>query len=437
MTVTAKFGGSSLADAEQFKKGLSILQSDPARRYVVDSAPGKRWTDEEKITDLLYRTHRLFQEGGDWQAPFSRIEERFLSIERQLCLPLQMEAALRHIQNRLCQGASAAYMASRGEYLTARLLAAATGFPFVDAGELIRFHEDGSLNDSATQKASSALKAYPCAVIPGFYGTYPDGEICTFSRGGSDITGSLVARAVQAEVYENWTDVDGILMADPRLVATPPILPAVSYGELRELSYMGASVLHEDAIFPVQRARIPIHVRNTNHPDRSGTWIVNDGALSSSLRTGAVTGIAGKRGFTAITLTKDGLRRHRDFAARLLNILLRYDIAVESMPSGIDNISVILHDSDIRGKMDALYHDIKEELQPDTLEIASCIALIATVGKGMARNPGIAARLLKAVAQAGVNVRILDQGPSEMNIIVGVEQRDFETAYRAIYSAFC
>lgn len=348
-----------------------------------------------------------------------------------------VEEALGEMQTQLQKGASAAYMASRGEYLSARLLAAYMDFPFVDAASCIRFSHKGQPDDKGTQLASAFLRELPCAVIPGFYGADEEGEIHTFTRGGSDVTGALVARAVGAEVYENWTDVDGFLMADPRIVSNPPIMETVSYAELRELSYMGASVLHEDAIFPVQKARIPIHVCNTNRPEQPGTWIVNDSRLLAAQRTSPVTGIAGKRGFTVITLTRDNLSRQKGYAARLLDILYRYDISVESMPSGIDNMSVILHDHELKGKMDAVYHDIREELRPDTVEIASCIALIATVGKGMARHVGIAAKVMGALSQAGVNVRILDQGPSEFNIIVGVEQRDFETAYRAIYSAFC
>lgn len=437
MILAAKFGGSSLADAEQFKKVRGILEKDSARRFVVVSAPGRRQPDEEKVTDLLYLVHRRFQAGEDWQTPFTLLSQRFISIERELELAPMVEEALGKIQTQLQEGASAAYMASRGEYLSARLLAAYMGFPFVDAASCIRFTAKGQPDDRGTEIASAFLKELPCAVIPGFYGADEAGEIHTFTRGGSDVTGALVARAVGAEVYENWTDVDGFLMADPRIVSNPPIMETVSYAELRELSYMGASVLHEDAIFPVQRARIPIHVCNTNRPEQPGTWIVNDSRLLAARRTSPVTGIAGKRGFTVITLTKDNLSRQKGYAARLLDILYRYDISVESMPSGIDNMSVILHDDEVRGKMDAVYHDIREELRPDTVEIASCIALIATVGKGMARHVGIAARVLEALARAGVNVRILDQDPSEFNIIVGVEQRDFETAYRAIYSAFC
>lgn len=436
MIKVAKFGGSSLADAGQFNKVKALIEADSSRRFVVVSAPGKRFPSDEKVTDLLYSIHRAYVEQKDWLSPLQAVRERFLSIEQALALPPITHAVIEEVAERLQQGASASYMASRGEYLSARLLSAYLGLPFIDAADCVRFQEQGGFCEDATKEACKLLLQRGQGVIPGFYGSDKKGEIVTFDRGGSDISGAIVAKAVQAEVYENWTDVDGILMADPRIVSSPRIIDTVSYGELRELSYMGASVLHQDAIYPVQQARIPIHVRNTNKPELPGTWIVNDGDLLHAKRTGPVTGIAGKRGFTVITLNKDNLHKRIGFAAGLLNILLRYGIAVESMPSGIDNMSVILHDSDIKGKMDAVYHDIREELQPDTLEIASCIALIATVGKGMARNVGVASKLTEAVARAGVNIRLIDQGPSEMNIIVGVEQRDFETACRAIYEAF-
>ena len=275
------------------------------------------------------------------------------------------------------------------------------------------------------------------AVIPGFYGATPDGAVRTFSRGGSEITGAIIARMVKASEYENWTDVDGFMMADPRIVPEARTMHAVSYEELRELSYMGATVLHEESVFPVRQARIPVHVLNTNRPEGGGTWIVNEGTLMKEHRHGIVAGIAGRRGFTMITLTKDNLHKQPGFAYNLLKILDRHDITAESMPSGIDNLTVILNDTDIQGKMDQLYHEIRTELKPDTVEIASSIALIATVGHGMARTLGVAARLFTALHEAGVSSRIIDQSPKEMNLIVGVDQRDFENAVRAIYRAFC
>ena len=439
MIKTVKFGGSSLSDAGQFKKVAAIVRSDPERRFVVVSAPGKRFSGDDKITDLLYRCAALAGRREDFSAPFGQIRDRYLSIERDLGLEqAHMGPALDEIEAALRTGrASRDFVASRGEYLCARLMGAYLGAPMVDAAQLIRFKEDGTLDMERTACYCAPLKDLPLAVIPGFYGTMPDGSIRTFSRGGSDITGAIIARAVGASEYENWTDVDGFMMADPRIVPEARIMHAVSYTELRELSYMGASVLHEESIFPVREARIPIHVRNTNHPEAGGTWIVNEGTLMKEHRHGLVAGISGRKGFTMITLTKENLHKQVGFGYGLLKILDRHDISFESMPCGIDNLTVVLNDADIKGKMDQLYHEIRTELKPDTVEIASSIALIATVGHGMARTLGVAARLFTALSEAGVSSRIIDQSPKEMNLIVGVDQRDFETAVRAIYRAFC
>ena len=439
MIKTAKFGGSSLSDAGQFQKVAAIVRGDPARRFVVVSAPGKRFSGDDKITDLLYRCAALAGRREDFSAPFGQIRDRYLSIERDLGLEqAHMGPALDEIEAALRTGrASRDFVASRGEYLCARLMGAYLGAPMVDAAQLIRFKEDGTLDMERTACYCAPLKDLPLAVIPGFYGTMPDGSIRTFSRGGSDITGAIIARAVGASEYENWTDVDGFMMADPRIVPEARIMHAVSYTELRELSYMGASVLHEESIFPVREARIPIHVRNTNHPEAGGTWIVNEGTLMKEHRHGLVAGISGRKGFTMITLTKENLHKQVGFGYGLLKILDRHDISFESMPCGIDNLTVVLNDADIKGKMDQLYHEIRTELKPDTVEIASSIALIATVGHGMARTLGVAARLFTALSEAGVSSRIIDQSPKEMNLIVGVDQRDFETAVRAIYRAFC
>ena len=439
MIKTAKFGGSSLSDAGQFQKVAAIVRGDPARRFVVVSAPGKRFSGDDKITDLLYRCAALAGRREDFSAPFGQIRDRYLSIERDLGLEqAHMGPALDEIEAALRTGrASRDFVASRGEYLCARLMGAYLGAPMVDAAQLIRFKEDGTLDMERTACYCAPLKDLPLAVIPGFYGTMPDGSIRTFSRGGSDITGAIIARAVGASEYENWTDVDGFMMADPRIVPEARVMHAVSYTELRELSYMGASVLHEESIFPVREARIPIHVRNTNHPEAGGTWIVNEGTLMKDHRHGLVAGISGRKGFTMITLTKENLHKQVGFGYGLLKILDRHDISFESMPCGIDNLTVVLNDADIKGKMDQLYHEIRTELKPDTVEIASSIALIATVGHGMARTLGVAARLFTALSEAGVSSRIIDQSPKEMNLIVGVDQRDFETAVRAIYRAFC
>lgn len=435
MLKVLKFGGSSLASAAQFKKVKAIVTAEPERRYVVVSAPGKRFDGDDKITDLLYRLHAERTAEEDYSETWEKISGRFLSIEEELHLPSRMAEELQIIYQNLLTGCSVDYIASRGEYLSAVLMSEYLSFPFIDAAKLFRFSKEGQLDDAVTQQTSALLNELPCAVVPGFYGAKADGSVKTFSRGGSDITGSLVARAVHADVYENWTDVDGFLMADPRIVKNPRRIDTISYLELRELSYMGASVLHEESIFPVKQARIPIHVLNTNNPAAPGTWIVNSG-MTSALRHGTVTGIAGTKGFTVITLTKANLHRELGFAATVLNILVKHGIQLESLPSGIDTMSIILRDCDIKGRMDAVYHDIREQLRPDTVEIASCISLIATVGHGMARQRGTATKLFSALSDAGVNIRIIDQGTTEMNIIVGVEQRDFEKAIRAIYAAF-
>lgn len=436
MLKALKFGGTSLADAAQFRKVKDIVLADPSRRFVVVSAPGKRTKDDEKITDLLLRTWDLRQRGEDYREPWKTVSERFLAIEEELRLPRHMHTELAVIEKKLLAGCSRAYMASRGEFLSAVLMSEFLSFPFADAAKYFRFHDDGTLDDETTKIISEDLGRLSCAVIPGFYGATASGEIKTFSRGGSDVSGALTARAVHANVYENWTDVDGFLMADPRIVKKPKRISILSYPELRELSYMGASVLHEDSIFPVKQARIPIHVMNTNNPSAPGTRIVNPAELAQSGRHGTVTGIAGTRGFVIITLTKANLHHQVGFAATVLNILVKYNINLESLPSGIDTMSIILREEDVHGHMDALYHDIREQLKPDTITVSSCIALIAVVGRGMARNRGTSGRLFDALGAAGVNVRIIDQGPSEMNIIVGVEQVDFEDAIRAIYNAF-
>ena len=439
MVKTAKFGGSSLSDADQFRKVAAILQADPTRRFVVVSAPGKRFSGDDKITDLLYKCADLSSRREDFSPAFDPIRERFLSIERDLSIEsAHISEALDEIEAELGTGwASRDYVASRGEYLCAKLMGAYLHVPMVDAARLIRFTEDGELDMETTACYCAPLKDLPRAVIPGFYGAMPDGSIRTFSRGGSDITGAIIARAVGADEYENWTDVDGFMMADPRIVPEARTMHAVSYEELRELSYMGASVLHEESIFPVREARIPIHVRNTNHPEASGTWIVNEGTLMKEHRHGLVAGISGRKGFTMITLTKENLHKQVGFGYGLLKILDRHNISFETMPCGIDVLTVVLNDADIKGKMDILYHEIRTELKPDTVEIASSIALIATVGRGMARTVGVAARLFTALSEAGISSRIIDQSPKEMNLIVGVDQRDFEGAVRAIYRAFC
>lgn len=436
MKKTVKFGGSSLASAEQFQKVKSIIECDGARRYVVVSAPGKRFAGDDKITDLLYRCQALAASGKPFQNEFQKIADRFIGIRDGLDLKLPIEAELFEIRSLIAGGTTADFAASRGEYLNARLLAAYLGFDFLDAAEFIRFRDDGTFDDELTQQRSRMLETRGPCVIPGFYGRRRDGSIRTFSRGGSDITGAIVARGSKSDVYENWTDVSGFLMTDPRIVPDAKTIETVTYSELRELSYMGATVLHEDSIFPVRRARIPIHVLNTNDPNAKGTMIVPDSMATDRERQRPLTGIAGRRGYTVITLTKDNLHKEPGFSYRLLGILARNGIAAERMPSGIDTVSLVIDDKRLSGKMDQLYHDIMVECSPDTVEIASCIALIASVGIGMVRNKDVAAKLFTALSNADVNARLIDQDSNEMNIIVGVEQRDFERAVSAIYHAF-
>lgn len=436
MVKTVKFGGSSLASAEQFKKVKAILSRDADRRYVVVSAPGKRFPGDDKITDLLYRCQALRAQGLSFDAEYRKIAERFIAIRDGLGLNLCIEAELDEIRSRIEAGTTPDFAASRGEYLNAKLLSACLGFDFLDATELIRFRDDGTFDDDATALRADVLTAHEKAVIPGFYGRMRNGFIRTFSRGGSDITGAIVAKLSESDVYENWTDVSGFLMTDPRIVPDAKVIETVTYSELRELSYMGATVLHEDSIFPVRKARIPIHVRNTNDPDAKGTMIVPDSMATDKEHTRALTGIAGRRGYTVITLTKDNLHNEPGFSYRLMGILARNGISAERMPSGIDTVSLVIDDKRLIGKMDQLYHDIMIECSPDTVEIASCIALIASVGIGMVRNPGVAAKLFTALSDAEVNARLIDQDSNEMNIIVGVEQRDFERAVEAIYRAF-
>lgn len=431
--IMTKFGGSSLADAVQFNKVKAIIESNGERCFVVVSAPGRSEHHSEKITDMLIGCHKYRSNGRDYSSLFGRIRDRFLSIEADLGLNAGMEAELNAIELAIAKGASLDYTASRGEYLTALLLAKHLGFGFIDPSELIAFHDDGTYDDETTQLWCASLQNRTKLVIPGFYGRKRDGSIKTFSRGGSDISGAIIARAVNADIYENWTDVDGFMMADPRIVKNPKTIAEITYSELRELSYMGATVLHEDSVFPVRKARIPIHIKNTNKPQCQGTRIVPDGTPRLQ---GGVTGISGRTGFTIITVTKDNMHKEVGFGYRLLRVLSHNNISFENCPSGIDTMSLVIDDAYLKGKLDNVINDIRRDCEPNTIEVSSQIALIATVGKGMVRSMGVSAKLFQALHNADVNVRIIDQGSSEMNIIVGVEQQDFADAVRALYNAF-
>jgi aspartate kinase len=431
--VVCKFGGSSVADAERIRNILSVVQLDPRRRFVVVSAPGKRSKADKKITDLLYLCHNLAGQDLDIEEPFHLIRERYLEIARDLEVGLDVEKLLGDLDKEIRAGASPDFVASRGEYLCARIVADFLQGQFVEAADHITIDGEGLVMEGSYKKLAAALSGEGIYVIPGFYGASPEGEVRTFSRGGSDITGAITARAVGAVVYENWTDVSGFLMSDPNLVVNPKPMRTVTYREIRELAYMGANVFHEDAIFPVSRERIPINIRNIHYPKDPGTVIVDQ----RDTKDRVVVGIAGKTGFSIIFVEKLLMNRQVGFGRRLFSILEAYGISFEHAPSGIDTMSIVVADSQLKGKKERVLEDIKKQLEPDRVDISSGFALIATVGEGMAYRPGIAARLFAALANAGINIRVIDQGSSEINIIVGVETADFENAVRAIYQAFC
>ena len=431
----AKFGGSSVADALQIGKIKNIIENDADIHYVVVSAPGKRFSDDSKVTDLLYLCKAHIEHNLPYQQIFQVICDRFMAVEVNLGVSVGLKEEFEEIRKNLEAGASADYIASRGEHLNAMLIAAYLGFDFVDSSRIIRFDEKGRFMEDLTNKEiAEELKKHEKAVIPGFYGARVDGTIKTFSRGGSDITGALVARAVGADVYENWTDVSGFLMADPRIVDDPKPISTVSYKELRELSYMGASVLHEDAIYPARIANIPINIRNTNEPENPGTMIT---AEPAKLEEGQIiAGIAGSKDFTVITMYKALLSSERGFIRKMSGVLEDFDIPIEHIPSGVDTLSVVISNKQLGGKLEDVLDEFERQLKPDHLEVSDDIALIATVGAGMSLRTGVSAKLFTALAEEKVNIRMIDQGSSEMNIIVGVENRDFEKAIKAIYGAF-
>lgn len=433
--IVAKFGGSSLADSKQFSKVKDIISSNDKRKYIIPSAPGKRHSKDHKVTDLLYMCHQLASHGLGFDEVYSIIEKRYTDICQELGLDININAALNNIKEEIAKGASKDYAASRGEYLNAIILSHYLDFEFIDATELIVFHKNGQFDSERTQeKVQSRLAGASRAIIPGFYGAMQNGEIKTFSRGGSDITGSIIARGIDAELYENWTDVSGFLMADPRIVKNPKPIEKITYKELRELSYMGAPVLHEEAIFPVKKAGIPINIKNTNCPEDSGTMIVND--LSPVSYSKTITGIAGKKDFTVISIEKTLMGLEKGFFRKLISVLETNDIAIEHMPSSIDSISLIVSDSELNSKLEKVIEEIRIYCNPDSIICYPNMALIAVVGRGMINTKGISAKVFTALAKSGINVRMITQGSSELNIIVGIENADFEKAIAAIYEAF-
>ena len=432
--VVAKFGGSSLADASQFRKVKAIIDADPNRVFVVPSAPGRRYYTDDKITDLLYLVQQKVTANELIGEIFDRIIERYVDIAFELDLKIDILSQLTIVRDNILAGASADYAASRGEYLNALLLAEYLKFDFIDATDVICFDEKGKFDSEKTQEiCSKRLKKYSHAVIPGFYGAIPDGKIKTFSRGGSDISGAIIARACMADLYENWTDVSGMLMADPRVVPNPAAIKTITYTELRELAYMGAAVLHDESIFPVRQACIPINVRNTNAIADAGTMIVPEAADYTDL---TITGIAGRKGFTIIALEKDKMNAEVGFAYKVLKVLADHGVSMEHMPSGIDTLSVVIADTQLHEKRQQVVDDLVRICEPDSLEIQDSMALIAVVGRGMINKVGTSAKVFSALAKSGVNVRMIDQGSSEINIIIGVENHEFNTAVNAIYRAF-
>lgn len=434
MKKVVKFGGSSLANAEQFMKVGSIIMEDGARRYVVPSAPGKRYSSDTKVTDMLYACYGAAVNGEDFTEQLAEIKERYQEIIDGLSLTFSLDDDFETIRENFSNKAGENYAASRGEYLNGKIMAAYLGFNFVDAAEVVRFDDDGSFNAEITNELlSKKLETMQTAVIPGFYGAKESGEVVTFSRGGSDITGSLVALAVGADLYENWTDVSGFLIADPRIVKNPKSIETITYKELRELSYMGASVLHEDAIFPVRKAGIPINIRNTNKPADKGTLIVESTCRQPKY---TITGIAGTDGFAAITVEKAMMNSEIGFCRKVLEVFEKNGVSIEHMPSGIDTMSIFVNKDTFEEKEQKILSDINKAVNPDHIELESDLALIAVVGRGMKSTRGTAGRIFSALAHAHINVKMIDQGSSELNIIIGVKHEDFKAAIRALYEIF-
>lgn len=434
MLKVVKFGGSSLASAEQFQKVGNIIRADQDRRFVVPSAPGKRFDGDTKVTDMLYGCYAAAEAGEDFSDKLKAIRARYDEIIQGLGLELSLDDEFAVIAENFAAKAGSDYAASRGEFLNGKVMAAYLGYEFIDAASVILFDEDGSFAaDETNKRMAKRLASCENAVIPGFYGAYADGRVKTFSRGGSDITGSIVARALKADLYENWTDVSGFLVTDPRIVEDPAVVEMITYRELRELSYMGASVLHEEAIFPVRKAGIPINIKNTNHPENPGTMIV---ATTSKRSKYTITGIAGKKGFVAVTIDKDMMNSEIGFCRKVLSVFEENQISIEHMPSGIDTMCVLVHQDEFQEYEQVVLSGIQRAVEPDAIEVVPDLALIAVVGRGMKETRGTAGRIFSALAHAKINCRMIDQGSSELNIIIGVSNDDFEKAIKSIYDIF-
>mgnify|MGYP003297728849 FL=1 len=434
MKKVVKFGGSSLASAEQFKKVGDIIRAEESRRYVVPSAPGKRFSADTKVTDMLYQCYGAAEDEKDFSAQLEAIKARYNEIIEGLELDLSLDNEFKVIKENFAKQAGSDYAASRGEYLNGIIMANYLGYEFIDAADVIFFDEEGRFDDVKTNEILSAkLAQIERAVIPGFYGAMPDGSIKTFSRGGSDLTGSIVAKAAGVDLYENWTDVSGFMIADPRIINNPKTIEAITYKELRELSYMGATVLHEDAIFPIRKEGIPINIRNTNAPEDNGTLIVEATCRHPKY---TITGIAGKQGFASITIEKAMMNSEVGFCRKVLQVFEDNGISIEHMPSGIDTMTVFVHQSEFEEKEQKVLAGIHQAVQPDNIELESDLSLIAIVGRGMRSKRGTSGRVFSALAHSHVNVKMIDQGSSELNIVVGVRNHDFENAIKALYDIF-
>ena len=434
MKKVVKFGGSSLASARQFKKVGDIIRADKTRRYVIPSAPGKRNSKDTKVTDMLYECYAAASAGASYKKILEAIKARYQEIIDGLELNLNLDHEFATIEENFVKGIGKDYAASRGEYLNGIVMANYLGYEFIDAAEVIFFDEHGNFEAELTNKElSERLEHVDRAVIPGFYGSKHDGTIKTFSRGGSDVTGSIVARAIHADLYENWTDVSGFLVTDPHIVENPEVIETITYKELRELAYMGAGVLHEDAIFPVRKEGIPINIRNTNRPEDKGTLIVESTCRKPRY---TITGIAGRKGFCAINIEKAMMNSEVGFGRKVLGVFEKYGISFEHMPSGIDTMTIMVHQDEFEEYEQSVIAGIHRAVEPDLVDLEADLALIAVVGRGMKGTRGTVGRIFSALAHARINVKMIDQGSSELNIIIGVKNSDFETAIKAIYDIF-
>ena len=437
MLKVLKFGGSSMADARQFEKVKSIVQADPARRVVIVSAAGKRFSDDHKLTDLLYLCHAHLKYGVSCDNVFDMIRSRYMEIRDDLGLQTDLETEFDALRRKMDKGISQDELVSRGEYFAAQLLADYLGYDFLDSELWLKFNLDGTVDQETSYEALSRAASGRRVVIPGFYGAMPDGTIKTFTRGGSDITGALAAAALNADVYENWTDVSGFLMADPRIVSDPLPIERITYSELRELSYIGAQVLHEGTIFPVREKNIPLNIRNTNQPDHPGTMIRESfDELEESKDSSFITGIAGRKDFSVITITKNGMSNEVGTLRRILEILEKYQLVVEYLPSGIDSVSLVVAADKLRPCQYQILGEIQKNLKPDTIHVTEDMAIVAAVGRKMAFKPGISGKIFAALGENGINIRMITQGPEELNIIVGVDNKDFAGAIRVLYNSF-